>query len=60
MEFYRPDGLLEMRTAVENNYNIVCVTDFICIYLYLSVFICVHLCSLQQAEESVYICGSKS
>ncbi len=26
LEFYRPDGLVEMRTAVENNYNIVCVT----------------------------------
>lgn len=26
LEFYRPDGLLEMRNAVENNYNIVCVT----------------------------------
>ncbi len=26
LEFYRPDGLLEMRTAVENNYNTVCVT----------------------------------
>ncbi len=26
LEFYRPDGLLEMRTAVENNYDIICVT----------------------------------
>lgn len=26
LEMYRPDGLLEMRTAMENNYNIVCVT----------------------------------
>lgn len=26
LELYRPDGLLEMRNAVENNYNIVCVT----------------------------------
>jgi len=26
LEFYRPDGLLEMRTAVENGYDIVCVT----------------------------------
>jgi Circadian oscillating protein COP23 len=26
LESYRPDGLLEMRTAVENNYNTVCVT----------------------------------
>ncbi|MEQ8998925.1 MAG: COP23 domain-containing protein [Coleofasciculus sp. B1-GNL1-01] len=26
LEFYRPDGLLEMRTATENNYNIICVT----------------------------------
>ncbi len=26
LEFYRPDGLQEMRTAVENGYNIVCVT----------------------------------
>lgn len=26
LEFYRPDGLKEMRTAVENNYNTVCVT----------------------------------
>ncbi|MBW4487509.1 MAG: COP23 domain-containing protein [Trichocoleus desertorum ATA4-8-CV12] len=26
LEFYRPDGLQEMRTAVENNYNTVCVT----------------------------------
>lgn len=26
LEFYRPDGLLEMRNAVENNYNVVCVT----------------------------------
>lgn len=26
LEFYRPDGLLEMQTSVENNYNIVCVT----------------------------------
>lgn len=26
LELYRPDGLLEMRTAVENNYNTVCVT----------------------------------
>lgn len=26
LEFYRPDGLMEMRNAVENNYNIVCVT----------------------------------
>ncbi|MDX2098104.1 MAG: COP23 domain-containing protein [Leptolyngbyaceae cyanobacterium bins.59] len=26
LESYRPDGLLEMRTGVENGYNIVCVT----------------------------------
>jgi len=26
LESYRPDGLVEMRTSVENNYNIVCVT----------------------------------
>lgn len=26
LEFYRPDGLVEMRTAVENGYNTVCVT----------------------------------
>lgn len=26
LESYRPDGLLEMRTAVENGYNTVCVT----------------------------------
>lgn len=26
LEFYRPDGLLEMQTAVENGYNTVCVT----------------------------------
>lgn len=26
LELYRPDGLMEMRNAVENNYNIVCVT----------------------------------
>ena len=26
LESYRPDGLQEMRTAVENNYNTVCVT----------------------------------
>ncbi|NJR64787.1 MAG: hypothetical protein HC772_04795 [Leptolyngbyaceae cyanobacterium CRU_2_3] len=26
LEFYRPDGLLELRTAVENGYNTVCVT----------------------------------
>ncbi len=26
LELYRPDGLLEMRNTVENNYNIVCVT----------------------------------
>lgn len=26
LEFYRPDGLLEMRTATENNYDIICVT----------------------------------
>jgi len=26
LELYRPDGLLEMRNAVENNYNTVCVT----------------------------------
>ncbi|MBW4649791.1 MAG: COP23 domain-containing protein [Kastovskya adunca ATA6-11-RM4] len=26
LESYRPDGLLEMQTAVENNHNIVCVT----------------------------------
>jgi hypothetical protein len=26
LELYRPDGLQEMQTAVENNYNIVCVT----------------------------------
>jgi hypothetical protein len=26
LESYRPDGLLEMRTAIENGYNTVCVT----------------------------------
>lgn len=26
LEFYRPDGLVEMRTAVENGYDIICVT----------------------------------
>lgn len=26
LEFYRPDGLLELRTGVENGYNTVCVT----------------------------------
>lgn len=26
LELYRPDGLVEMRTAVENGYNTVCVT----------------------------------
>lgn len=26
LEFYRPDGLLELRTDVENDYNTVCVT----------------------------------
>lgn len=26
LEFYRPDGLLELRTAVENGYDTVCVT----------------------------------
>lgn len=26
LEDYRPDGLLELQTGVENNYNIVCVT----------------------------------
>jgi len=26
LEFYRPDGLLEMRTGVENNYDVICVT----------------------------------
>jgi hypothetical protein len=26
LEFYRPDGLLELQTAVENGYNTVCVT----------------------------------
>lgn len=26
LEFYRPDGLLEMQTSVENGYDIVCVT----------------------------------
>ena len=26
LEAYRPDGLLEMRTAVENGYNTICVT----------------------------------
>ena len=26
LEFYRPDGLQEMRTSVENNYNVICVT----------------------------------
>ncbi|MBV8883724.1 MAG: COP23 domain-containing protein [Chroococcidiopsidaceae cyanobacterium CP_BM_RX_35] len=26
LESYRPDGLLELRTAVENNYNTICVT----------------------------------
>lgn len=26
LEFYRPDGLLELRTDIENGYNTVCVT----------------------------------
>lgn len=26
LELYRPDGLEEMQTSVENNYNIICVT----------------------------------
>lgn len=26
LEFYRPDGLEEMRTSTENGYNVVCVT----------------------------------
>lgn len=26
LEFYRPDGLVEMRTSVENGYDIICVT----------------------------------
>ncbi|MBF2076325.1 MAG: hypothetical protein IGS50_21560 [Synechococcales cyanobacterium C42_A2020_086] len=26
LEFYRPDGLVELRTGVENGYNTVCVT----------------------------------
>jgi len=26
LEFYRPDGLMEMQTAIENGYNTVCVT----------------------------------
>jgi hypothetical protein len=26
LESYRPDGMLEMRTGIENNYDIVCVT----------------------------------
>jgi len=26
LEFYRPDGLLELQTAVENSYDILCVT----------------------------------
>lgn len=26
LEFYRPDGLLELRTGIENGYNTVCVT----------------------------------
>lgn len=26
LELYRPDGLLEMQTSVENNYNIICVS----------------------------------
>jgi len=26
LESYRPDGLIELRTAVENNYNTICVT----------------------------------
>jgi hypothetical protein len=26
LEEYRPDGLLEMRTSIENNYNTVCAT----------------------------------
>lgn len=26
LEAYRPDGLLEMRTAIENGYNIICAT----------------------------------
>lgn len=26
LEAYRPDGLLEMRTSIENGYNIICVT----------------------------------
>jgi hypothetical protein len=26
LEFYRPDGLLEMQTGIENGYNTICVT----------------------------------
>ncbi|NJN90156.1 MAG: hypothetical protein HC878_07090, partial [Leptolyngbyaceae cyanobacterium SL_5_14] len=26
LEFYRPDGLLEMQTGVENGYSTICVT----------------------------------
>ena len=26
LEYYRPDGLVEMRTSTENGYNIICVT----------------------------------
>ncbi|MDY7012326.1 MAG: COP23 domain-containing protein [Cyanobacteriota bacterium] len=26
LESYRPDGLLELRTGIENNYNVVCAT----------------------------------
>lgn len=26
LEFYRPDGLVEMRTGIENGYNTICVT----------------------------------
>ncbi|MGH2415412.1 MAG: COP23 domain-containing protein [Microcystaceae cyanobacterium] len=26
LELYRPDGLLELKTSVENSYNIICVT----------------------------------
>lgn len=26
LEFYRPDGMIELKTAVENNYNTICVT----------------------------------
>ncbi|NES20722.1 MAG: hypothetical protein F6K41_17755 [Symploca sp. SIO3E6] len=26
LELYRPDGLVEMRTGIENNYDVICVT----------------------------------